>query len=418
MYGKISVNLFDIVLSLTELTDLIDTALSNHHKRVAYTAYRICDQLGYSLSEKREILLAGLLHDIGAFSIHERRSLLAIDGGADPLSHAFKGCRLLSGFSLLNTPAHIIKFHHLKWDNGNGAYYDGEKVDERSHILHLADRVAIMVKGNEDILLQAKYINNEIPKMKGHMFKSEHVDAFLKISKQEKLWLDLVYEPIHAIISPVFSDEMILTLDQQTQIAKIIANIIDFRSPYTANHSRGVAACAEHLASLMNFSPMECRMMLIAGYLHDLGKIAVPSEILEKPSKLDVDEFSIMRSHTYYTYRVLNKIRALQHITEWAAFHHERLDGTGYPFRLKEDELSLGSRIMAVVDVFTAISEDRPYRNGMEKAKVINILKNMVKTSALCGNVTSVMLENFDDINNTRIEAQRDSQSDYENLIN
>jgi HD-GYP domain-containing protein (c-di-GMP phosphodiesterase class II) len=156
--------------------------------------------------------------------------------------------------------------------------------------------------------------------------------------------------------------------------------------------------------------------MLIAGYLHDLGKIAVPSEILEKPSKLDIEEFNVMRSHTYYTYRVLNKIKALQTITEWAAFHHERLDGTGYPFRLKGNELSLGARIMAVADVFTASSEDRPYRSGMEKEKVINILKSMAKNNALCPNVTDVILRNFDAINSSRIVAQEKSQKDYENV--
>ena len=114
---------------------------------------------------------------------------------------------------------------------------------------------------------------------------------------------------------------------------------------------------------------------------------------------------------------MLNKIKALQPITEWAAFHHERLDGTGYPFRLKGNELSLGARIMAVADVFTAVSEDRPYRHGMEKEKVINVLTSMSKNNALCPNVTAVMLEHFDDINETRIHAQIKSQIDYESVI-
>ena len=417
MYGRIKVSLVNIALCLTELTDLVNAALSNHHKKVAYIAYRIAETLGYPLPALMDITLAGLLHDIGAFSLEERRAILAGEG-PDAFSHAFKGAKLLEGFHHLNNASYIIKYHHLNWENGKGQYFNGEKVDERSHILHLADRIAISIGNHEHVLNQAKRIEKKMSDFKDTYFKPAHIDAFSTLAKQEQFWLDIVYEPLLDILPEMLaSPEMILDLDEQISIAKLFANVIDFRSPITANHSRGVAASAEHLARLMNFSPMECQMMLIAGYLHDLGKIAVPSEILEKPAKLDVKEFSVMRSHTYYTYRVLNKIKALQPITEWAAFHHERLDGTGYPFRLKDVELSLGARIMAVADVFTAVSEDRPYRHGMEKEKVINVLISMSKNNALCPNVTTVMLDNFDDINETRINAQIKSQEDYESVI-
>ena len=417
MYGRIKVSLINIALCLTELTDLVNAALSDHHKRVAYIAYRIGEKLGYPVSDLRDITLAGLLHDIGAFSLEERRAIM-VGEGPQSFSHAFKSAKLLEGFDQLHHASKIIKYHHLNWENGKGQYFGNEKVDEKCHILHLADRIAISIGSQVHVLNQAKNIESKISGLSGTYFKKEHIDAFSELAKQEQFWLDIVYEPLLDILPEMLSSpEMILDLDQQISIAKLFANVIDFRSPITANHSRGVAASAEHLARLMNFSPMECQMMLIAGYLHDLGKIAVPSEILEKPAKLDVKEFSVMRSHTYYTYRVLNKIKALQPITEWAAFHHERLDGTGYPFRLKDVELSLGARIMAVADVFTAVSEDRPYRHGMEKEKVVKVLKSMSKNNALCPNVTAVMLEHFDEINDTRIHAQVKSQKDYDAVI-
>ena len=416
MYGRIKVSLVNIVLCLAELTDLVNATLSNHHKKVAYIAYRIAEELGYPQLALRDITLAGLLHDIGAFSMEERRAIL-VGEGPQAFSHAFKSAKLLEGFDHLKNASEIIKYHHLNWEDGKGQHFNGERVDVKNHILHLADRIAISIGNHEHVLNQAKDITARMSGFSGKYFKKEHVDAFAELSKQEQFWLDIVYEPLLNILPEMLeSPEMILDLDEQISIAKLFANVIDFRSPITANHSRGVAASAEHLARLMNFSPMECQMMLIAGYLHDLGKIAVPSEILEKPAKLDVKEFSVMRSHTYYTYRVLNKIKALQPITEWAAFHHERLDGTGYPFRLKGHELSLGARIMAVADVFTAVSEDRPYRHGMEKDKVINVLKSMSKNNALCPNVTAVMLEHFDDINETRIHAQKKSQIDYDSV--
>lgn len=416
MYGKIRVNLIDVVMCLSELTDIAGSELSRHHKKVAYIAHRIGESLNIPKTQRKDLVLAGLLHDIGAFSTEERRAILLGDE-KNIHNHGIRGANLLQDFTHLRPASKAIKYHHVNWNNGEGAFFNGEEVDEKSHILHLADKVAILVKDNHNILAQSKTINEQIKSLEGKMFKKEHVEAFLSISMQEQLWLDIVYDPILTILPDMLSiEELMLDLNEQIDIAKIFANIIDFRSPFTANHSRGVAASAEHLARLMNFSPIECQMILIAGYLHDLGKVAVTSEILEKPATLNVDEFSVMRSHPYYTYRVLNKIKALQTITEWAAFHHERMDGTGYPFRLKGDELSLGARIMAVVDVFTAVSEDRPYRSGIEKAKAIKILKIMEKNNALCSNVTSVMLDNFDEINDTRIMSQRKSQKDYEKI--
>jgi len=95
--------------------------------------------------------------------------------------------------------------------------------------------------------------------------------------------------------------------------------------------------------------------MEIAGYFHDLGKLRVPKEILEKPGKLSTEEFNIIKSHTYHTYRILSHIPNFETINWWASFHHERLNGSGYPFRINAFNFPLGSRIMAIADVFTLL---------------------------------------------------------------
>src|SRR3990167_2949515 len=116
----------------------------------------------------------------------------------------------------------------------------------------------------------------------------------------------------------------------------------------------------------------------IAALLHDIGKLSVPDEILEKPGGLSTEEFNIMRGHTYFTYHILNSIDGFDTISEWAAFHHEKLNGRGYPFHLKEGQLSIGSRIMAVSDKFSALSEDRPYRKSLTNNEIIANLNIMV----------------------------------------
>ena len=139
--------------------------------------------------------------------------------------------------------------------------------------------------------------------------------------------------------------------------------------------------------------------------------------VLEKPGKLDEQEYNIIRSHTFYTYRTLQNIQDFETINQWAALHHERLDGSGYPFHMTADDLPLGSRIMAVADVFTAITEDRPYRAGMEEPEAKEVLRTMVAEKALCPYVFSLMEDYFDEINGIRKEAQMQSAGEYARFI-
>jgi len=152
--------------------------------------------------------------------------------------------------------------------------------------------------------------------------------------------------------------------------------------------------------------------MKIAGYLHDLGKLAVPQEILEKPAKLNDYEFNIMRSHVFYTYRILANRNGLEQINEWASLHHERLNGKGYPFHLKAADISFGSRIMAVADVFTAIAEDRPYRKGLSKDQIIRTLSHM-GVDSLDSKIVNSLIEKFEYINDIRYAARSEALNEY-----
>jgi HD-GYP domain-containing protein (c-di-GMP phosphodiesterase class II) len=201
------------------------------------------------------------------------------------------------------------------------------------------------------------------------------------------------------------------------EIAKIFCRIVDFRSRFTSTHTAGVAAVARELARRMCFSGKACRQMLVAGYLHDLGKVAVPNAILNKPGKLDPDEFDVIRAHTYHTYHILSTIGGFEEIAIWAAFHHERLDGKGYPFHVRGEDIPLGSRIMCVADVFTAVTENRPYRKGTGRNETLPILQNMARSGSLDDNVVGVLTENYDEIDRMRSDAQEISASEYSDFV-
>jgi HD-GYP domain-containing protein (c-di-GMP phosphodiesterase class II) len=156
--------------------------------------------------------------------------------------------------------------------------------------------------------------------------------------------------------------------------------------------------------------------MRIAGYMHDLGKLAVPAEILDKPARLNRGEYDVVRHHTFYTYRILEPIAPLRTINAWAAFHHERLDGSGYPFHLKGKDLPLGSQIMAVADVFTALAEDRPYRAGMKRSAALKILDGMTAAAALNGEVVAMLRKHYDELDAVRVQAQADARVKYRDV--
>jgi HD-GYP domain-containing protein (c-di-GMP phosphodiesterase class II) len=407
------INMYELLICLTNAGDLISPELANHHQQVAYLAFKIAEQLDLPDEQKKELTLASLLHDVGALSLDERLELIENEPMTSQ-NHAFRGARLIEGFLPLHGAAGIIRYHHIPWNNGEGQVLGNQEVPYLSHILHLADRIAVSVDKNRDIIGQIKGIQDKIQAQKNTAFMPELVDAFMEMSGKEYIWLDVDYKPLLYILPEiVMFDTLELNMDELIDLTKIFSSIIDFRSPFTANHSAGVAKTAEKLAELAGFSKQECKMMLVAGNLHDLGKLAVRREVLEKPDKLNTVEFNTIKSHTFYTFRLLQAIRGFETINKWASFHHEKLNGRGYPFHLYGDNLPLGSRIMAVADIFTAITEDRPYRKAMPDERVISVLRSMVDDGSICPYVVSILMDNYELINGIRREAQQKAGIEY-----
>ena len=154
--------------------------------------------------------------------------------------------------------------------------------------------------------------------------------------------------------------------------------------------------------------------MEIAGLLHDLGKLTISNDILEKPAALSRDDMYLMKKHTYYTYVILSKIPGMEQLAMWAAHHHERPDGNGYPFHIKDSDFSKLSRIIAVADIITALTEDRPYRLGMEEGKVREIMTSMAEKGGVDKSISELAMENYTHLNGVRTEAQHIAKTKYE----
>ncbi|MGD8718797.1 MAG: HD domain-containing phosphohydrolase [Candidatus Zixiibacteriota bacterium] len=158
-----------------------------------------------------------------------------------------------------------------------------------------------------------------------------------------------------------------------------LAETIESRDPLTAGHSRGVMRYAVGTAKKLGFPSDEIEVVRYAALLHDYGKIGVPDEILRKPTTLTPAEYEVIKKHVLYTQQILMRISfedRLREVPVVAAHHHERLDGSGYPNGLKGDEISPGGRIIAVADVFDAVTSRRHYRGPMTVPQAVSLLED------------------------------------------
>ncbi len=411
------IKLYDLMFSLSSAMDLVAPELFNHHQQVAYLSYHLGREMGLNAEDSLNLLMAGIVHDIGSLSLKERLFMIR-DELEEINTHAFRGASLLEMYTPFAPLADIIRYHHLPWNHGEGAALNGQAVPLTSHILHLADRICVLFADTKHTLLQLPEVLNRIREGEGSRFLPSGVDAMMKLATREHIWLELNdRDPLRFIKRDAVLFSMELDLDQVLQLSEIFSHVIDFRSRFTATHSAGVAHTARMLGELSGMSSSECDMLLIAGYLHDLGKITIDNEILEKPGQLDARQYTVIRSHTFYTYRLLSQVRGFETIAEWAAYHHEKLNGNGYPFHLEEKNLSYGARIMAVADIFTAITEKRPYREGMARTQATHALRTMVDNGTISREIVELLIDNYDLFLSIREESQKRAFEAYEEFF-
>lgn len=173
-------------------------------------------------------------------------------------------------------------------------------------------------------------------------------------------------------------------------IASAFAEIIDAKTPYTFRHSSNVAAYACAIGREMGLSADALQDLQRAGLLHDIGKLAVSNRILDKPGRLTHEERTEIERHPLHSWQILSHVGAFRSFARTAVVHHEKLDGSGYPWRLRADALGPADRVLCVADIFEALTADRPYRAGMPREQALQILRQDVP-HRLCGDTVAAL---------------------------
>jgi HD-GYP domain-containing protein (c-di-GMP phosphodiesterase class II) len=387
-------NVIGCFLSLSRSLDFTHQGLMRHHRRTALIATKLGHEMGMEAGELLQLMQSVLIHDIGVISWQEKLELFHVEIES-PWEHCFRGEQLLIDNKSLNHLAGVIASHHDRWSGDNPSGLKGASIPLHSRIIHLADRLDIMITDTSPILDQKDHIMQTLHRLRGDFFDPDLVDLLDDLAKHDSFWFDLASPwEAHLLQAMAPASRVPIQLEYLADIARLFARVVDAKSPFTYRHSRGVALLSRFVGEQLGLSPEELKQLEIAGLLHDLGKLSVPEEILEKPGRLSVSEFNTIKQHPYYTYWLLKPVTQVFPLAEWAAFHHERPSGTGYPFGKGDAELDLQSRIVTVADVFTAMHEDRPYRPSMSWDQISSILNQMAKQGDLNSHMVASLLDN------------------------
>jgi putative nucleotidyltransferase with HDIG domain len=273
------------------------------------------------------------------------------------------------------------------WDgSGLPAGLKGREIPVIARITSIAQSLEVLARehGVEQSLVVLR-------RRAGTWFDPEMVRAAVKLHTQGELWRHCrpeypVDETRAAVVGMVPGDATALEGAQIDLICSAFADVVDAKSPFTFRHSMGVAEIAEAMAVEMRLPQPRVELVRRAALLHDLGKLRVPNSILDKTTRLTASEWALIAEHPLLTRSILQRVRAFKEMATVAGEHHEKLDGTGYPYGLSESQMSTESRIVAMADRFGAMIEDRPYRAGMRVEQAIDAINEFapVRMDAAC----------------------------------
>lgn len=300
----------------------------------------------------------------------------------------------------------------------------GKSLKEAGFHVMLAEngRVALEILRNEkpDLILS----DIDMPEMNGEDFcQAVHADAvlaaipfivmsandqrpimrrMLQLGADSYLVKPFNVDQLVITVEKLLSDQLLLLQKEKERLATeqrlMLASItslccaLEARDAYTRGHSEAVSDIAIRIAMHMDVSPEEIELIRLGGKLHDIGKIGVVDSVLMKPGKLTEEEFALIKRHPVIGAEILRPVPSLARIIPIVLYHHERLDGKGYPEGLKGIAIPLWARITAVGDTYHALTSNRPYRNGMPKDKALQIIESVSGTQ-LCPDCVEIFLK-------------------------
>ena len=333
----------------------------------------------YPILNHRNVYVLGLSHNVGHFlrdfnEILSLKSMEEIEKLSKTQIHSLASYYLLKRVRFFDEEEiESVLYHHSDFSFENKTRVIGS-------ILKLADMIAHEFSRIETFDDYAIVLPNLWRKIERLKIPNTFKNTVIEILKDYKLIETLIDDDLHLELLES-SIEIPIEIDSSVEMAKIISLMQGMRSYTTRNHISIVARVSQKIAESY-LGKYDGKILKIAGYFHDIGKLKVPLKVLHKKRSLTQEEWILMRKHVVDTSEILIN-SGLKYLAEICAAHHERLDGSGYPFGLKGDEMFCYQRLLQVSDVYSALIENRPYRKALNYKEALNFLKSEVKRDRL-----------------------------------
>ncbi len=344
-----------------------------------------------------EMYLAGLAHDVGLVlygsvkNIERFKSLVGelkvsdqgvISFDIDQLietvdrrnEHAVVSWKMIEGI-LSKKFAEAVLHHHSPWKASD------EETSRLAYVIHIADVISNVYR-RESMKSEAEAMAQLLKVLESMNVPYRDIKSAAMDLLEDLVDFSMVVDT-KPHVDYFTNVKRIFKIDEILRIFKIFVYLVDFRSPFTRNHSSSIATLARDVASEMMKSSFDSMVMYIAGLIHDFGKLGTPLSILHKPGGLSKCEGMVMKRHVADTFRITRHMSEISEILNVAVMHHERLDGSGYPYGLKAPDIPMKARILQVCDVFVALTENRPYRRGMDYDSALKIIERDVRNGKL-----------------------------------
>lgn len=376
-----------ILTMLRRALNMVDPRLVDHGLKVALVLQDMLQVEGRldETAQKRLGILA-FLHDVGVYRTDEIDRLVQAES-SNVWEHAIHSYLFLRDYFPDNDLSKVVLYHHAdyceRWDEEEDILHYGQ-------LMHIADRVCIW---HDELHRSKDALAAHFAEKRGKAFSPKGIDLFWKADALYGTW---------AALDQTLSPERIssctnLLPDEAEAYLMILASAIDFRSCNTVIHTRAVAEMGLEMARLLGLSEEIQQKIYYAALLHDLGKIGIPIEILEKPGRLTPQETMVMHRHIDLGKEILSGC-VDEEIIQIAMRHHEKLNGSGYPQGLSAAELTIPQRLLTVADILSALCMARSYKSAFPKERCLTILHDMTKQGELDQSLVKLVEREFDRI--------------------
>ena len=354
----------------------------DHTLRVAFMAGLMSQYDSRLKLRKQDCMFCAIFHD-NALSEFDK---LNYD---NEKLHLEEGEKNLQGLFFWQDLRGSILYSHENYD-GSGPYQkEKDEIPFLAQCIHLAHDLDEKFKLNMITLENYEKIKEYLYLYQDKKYSKKAIEAFISMLPFKKI--KLMAFPMKEVMKIYFLDFYVTKNVEVYALCRLVANMIDSQSHFTRNHSIGVASKVMRMADHYGLDKDIYEDLYFAAAMHDIGKLVIDKDIIEKHGKLTDDEFNYVQNHAYYTYKILHGVRGLETVTKWASFHHEKLDGSGYPFQLDGDTLDFYSRLIGCMDIYQALTEPRPYKDPFTHEEAMKILYSDARAGKIDSSIVRVI---------------------------